>query len=622
MTQSIKDFTRLVGSVLFVAWLIAVPSRLAAQSTANLTGTVMDSSGAIVTEAKVLCTNTGTGLSYNTVTNDAGLFRFPDLPTGVYGLTISHAGFATSSQQNIVLSTGRSVDVPVRLVVGQVSQSIHVTETTQEVQPTSSQVQTTLGRESMQNLPLNGRNPLQLVVLAPGAIATGGVNWQSANQGVAVNGNRGTDNGYLLDGVSYIDPHYGTAPVLPSPDALQEFTVQTSNFSAAETGSGANVEFTTRSGTNTLHGSLFEYVRNNDFDAKNYFSTAPTPFKRNQFGGSLGGPIFKDKAFYFGSYQETRTVGGANPAVANVPTAAFLAGDFSALSKKIIDPTTGLPFLNNLIPTARFNPDMVTILGHYPAANQANGTYNSLPRSNANDTQGLGRIDYQLGTKDHLTARYFYDDNNFQEQTTALPNPYGFDKFLNRNALLSDTHIFTPNLLLIAGFGFTNVGRQREAAGLQFLAQDLPGVNVPVATVDPVAAQQLNVGINGYAGFVSGTPITVTPLTFESRVHLTWEHGTHMVQFGVDAIRFDEYAFDRSSQQGVWTFDGSRTHSAAYAGSGNSIADALLGLPVTFTQHGTEPQNMYETREDDTAGLQGSRDRRADVLSLAGLRRC
>lgn len=591
-----KSLVRLAAGATLLALLLITSRYLAAQSTANLTGTVTDSSGAIVSQATVLCKNAGTGLTYHAVTNDEGLFRFAELPIGVYDLTISHSGFATSSQQNIALSTGHSVDVPIRLVVGQVNQSIKVTAISQEIQPTSSEVQTTIGRASMQNLPLNGRNPLQLIALAPGVIYSAGApSFQSANAGAEVNGNRSTDNGYLLDGVSYIDPHYGTAPVLPSPDALQEFTIQTSNFSAAETGSGGNVEFTTKSGTNSLHGSAFEYVRNNAFDAKNYFSKSPTPFKRNQFGGSLGGPIFKDKAFYFGSFQDTRTVGGAGPAVANVPSAAFLSGDFSALPTKIIDPTTGQPFPGNVIPSSRFNPDMVTVLGFYPAANLSNGTYTSLPRSNSDDTQGLGRIDYQATAKDHLTARYFYDDFTFQEQTSSLPNPYGFDKNLNRNGLISDTHIFTPNLLLLGAFGFTNTGIQRSAAGLPFVARGLPGMNVPLATVYPGVGQQLHIAINGYGNFISGTPITITPLTFEYRVHVTWNHGAHMVQFGVDAIRYDEYAFDRSFQDGSWTFDGSRTNSPAYPGSGNSIADALLGLPVLFFQHGTEPQNMYET---------------------------
>ncbi|GGA56805.1 hypothetical protein GCM10011507_05160 [Edaphobacter acidisoli] len=584
------------GIVALIAALLLVPGSASSQSTANLTGTVTDASGAIVPAAAVVCTNQGTGLKHTALTNNEGIFRFPDLPIGVYDLTISHAGFSAANRQGIVLATGHSVDIPVALQIGQMTQSVEVTETSQEIQPTSSEIQTSVEKQSMQNLPLNGRNALQLVLLAPGAVATGGVNWQSANQGVAVNGNRGTDNGYLLDGVNYIDPHYGTAPVLPSPDALQEFTEKTSNFDASEVGSGANVQFTTRSGTNQIHGSLFEYVRNNVFDSKNYFSTSATPFKRNQFGGSLGGPIFKDKTFYFLSYQATRTVGGANPSVAIVPPASYLTGDFSSLSTLIIDPNTGAPFPGNKIPSSRFDQNMVTVLGFFPAANQSNGTYNSLPRSNLNDNQILGRIDHQLTSKDHLVARFFYDSYTFQEQTTALQNPYGNDAFKNRNAMISDTHTFSPNLILTGSFGYTDVGRQRSAAGLPFLPQGLPGVNVPVATLDALAAHQLSVSISGYSSFVSGTPITLTPKTFEYRTHVVWEHGAHLMRFGLDAVRYDEYAWDRSFQEGQWTFNGSRTSSAAYKNSGNAIADVLLGLPFQFAQHGTEAQNMYQTQ--------------------------
>lgn len=581
-------------TVLFFSLLLCAYSA-SAQSLASLSGLITDPSGASIPDTHVVCRNAATGLTYSATSNETGVYRFADLPVGTYDLSLDHEGFGAASVNGIVLATGQSVDVPVRLTLGQTSLSIQVTDVSQELQPTSSEVQTTLESKSMEDLPLNGRNPLQLLLLAPGAISTGGTNWQSANLQVAVNGNRGTDNGYLLDGVSYIDPHYGTAPVLPSPDALQEFTEKTSNFGAAETGAGANVQFTTRSGTNHIHGAIFEYVRNNDFDSKNYFSTSATPFKRNQFGGAVGGPIFRDKTFFLGSYQGTRTVGGANPSVANVPVATYLAGNFSGSANTIVDPQTGLPFLNNMIPSTRFDPAMVKVLDLYPAANQSNGTYNSLPRTNLNDDQFLARIDHQLTAKDHLMLRYFYDTYSFQEQTSALPNPYGNDKFLNRNALISDTHIFTPNLLLVANFGYTNVGRQRSAAGMPFTAQSLPGMNAPVATVDAVAAAQLDISISGYAGFVSGTPITLTPKTYEYRAHVTWEHGRHMIQFGLDAIRYDEYAWDRSNQAGTWSFDGTRTASTAIKNSGNAIADALLGLPVTFTQHGTEAQNMYET---------------------------
>jgi hypothetical protein len=194
------------------------------------------------------------------------------------------------------------------------------------VQTATSELQTTVDHRNMRELPLNGRNPLQLVSLVTGAVNTtrgsSAGSFQGVNSQIAVNGNRGTDNTYQLDGVNYTDVHLGTAPVLPSPDALEEFTARTSNFSASESGAGANIQFSTRSGSNQFHGSAFEYLRNDALDARNFFSNSVTPFKRNQFGGTFGGPIRRDHTFFFESYQGTRVVGGANPSVSTTPSAA------------------------------------------------------------------------------------------------------------------------------------------------------------------------------------------------------------------------------------------------------------------------------------------------------------
>jgi hypothetical protein len=222
----------------------------------------------------------------------------------------------------------------------------------------------------MTDLPLNGRNQLQLVALTPGAVNTGaGGTFQAANGQFAVNGNRGTDNGYSMDGVSYSDPHFGTAPVLPSPDALEEFTVKSSNFSAGETGAGANIQFSTRSGTNAFHGTAFEYLRNDVLDARNFFASTKTPFKRNQFGGTVGGPIWKDKTFFFLSYQGTRVAGGANPSLATPPSQAYRNGSFSS-GRVIFDPITHQPFGGNMIAPSRFDPLAVKVLSLIPQPNQ------------------------------------------------------------------------------------------------------------------------------------------------------------------------------------------------------------------------------------------------------------
>lgn len=258
------------------------------QSNSLLTGTVADPSGAVVANAQVLCRNSQTGLTSTRVTNAAGLFRFPDLPIGEYELTVTFPGFEPLTRKGIGLLTGHSVDLRLQLEVGAARQAVEVSSTVSIVQPTSSEVQTSIDSRSMRELPLNGRNPLQLVTLTAGAIDAGGAaSFQAANGQVAVNGNRGTDNTFEIDGLSYTDVHLGTAPVLPNPDALQEFTVKSSNFAASQSGAGASVQFSTRSGTNDFHGSLFEFLRNDALDARNFFAASTIPFKRNQFGAPL-----------------------------------------------------------------------------------------------------------------------------------------------------------------------------------------------------------------------------------------------------------------------------------------------------------------------------------------------
>lgn len=570
--------------------LLCIPSF--AQSVASLSGTVTDSSGAVVPGSQIVLKNTGTGLTYQATTDETGTYRFPTLPIGNYDLSANHAGFSPISIRGIVLVTGRAADYPVSLQPGPVSQSVNVSEVSQEVQPTSSELLTTIEHKSMEDLPLNGRNPLTLVLLVPGTISQGdSASFQSANPRVTVNGNRGTDNGYRLDGVFFTDTHFGTAPILPSPDALQEFTVKTTNFGAQESGAGANVQFTTRSGTNHFHGSVFEYLRNDYLDARNYFATSVTPYKRNQFGGTLGGPILHDRTFFFGSYQGTRTVGGANPAIATVPSSAERSGDFSELSRTIINPATGTPYPGNIV-TTPFDPVTAKFIAYIPLPNLPNNQYESNPRSQINDDQYLVRIDHQLTSKDRFTARFYYDDYEFEEQTTPITSFYGLDKFLNRNLFVSDTHTFSPNLILSAAFGFTNSGRSRAA--VMPLTVQAAGANVPLAT--PGSPDQVTISLTGYSSLSSGTPIYIVPKTYDYLAHVIWIHGRHQVSAGIEVMRNLENAFDRSSQSGTYGFNGSRTSNSAYPNSGDAFADFLLGLPYTFAQKGTSPQRIYETK--------------------------
>jgi hypothetical protein len=574
---------------------MAGSERVFAQSTASLSGAVTDPTNAAIPAAQIVCTNTGTGVKHTSVSNAEGLFRFPDLPIGTYEVKVSSEGFAPLSQGGITLVTGSSIDLNLQLTVGNTTQTVEVTGSVPLIQTATSELQTTVDHRNMRELPLNGRNPLQLVSLATGAVNTTRGNtagsFQAVNSQIAVNGNRGTDNTYQLDGVNYTDVHLGTAPVLPSPDALEEFTARTSNFSASESGAGANIQFSTRSGSNQFHGSAFEYLRNDALDARNFFSNSVTPFKRNQFGGTFGGPIRKDRTFFFGSYQGTRVVGGANPSVSTTPSAAQREGIFPA-SRTIVDPATGAPFPGNRIPKERFDPIATKLLAYVPLPNQANGTYAGRPHTDQNDDQYSIKVDHNFSSSDHLAARYYYDRYDFQEQTSPLPDIYGKDEYRNQNFVVSETHTFGPSLLMFNSFGYTRVPRERSAV-LPTTMQEL-GAEVPPASGD--AKPQLLVAITGYAGLSSGTPISVHPDTFEYRTRFGWARGKHMIQFGLDFIRNHEYALDQSRETGSWTFDGSRTALRSIANSGDAFADFLLGSPFFFTQHGASPQDIVENK--------------------------
>src|SRR6202034_1256019 len=251
-------------------------------------GTVVDASEAVVSGASVIAVNTATGVSRNEVTNQDGIFVFPDLPIGSYQLQISRSGFQKQKRDGIVLLTGQTLDLHISLAVGSETQSVQVTSGAPLIQTASSSIQASVDQKQMQDLPLNGRNPLQLTTLTPGSAltTTGTEAGQQDNVGLVVNGLRATQNNFQLDGAIYNDRFFDSVPILPNPDALQEFTIQSSNYSAEYGGAGALVQLSTRSGTNEIHGSAFEFLRNTDLDAKNYFQTKVPPFKLNQFGGT------------------------------------------------------------------------------------------------------------------------------------------------------------------------------------------------------------------------------------------------------------------------------------------------------------------------------------------------
>jgi hypothetical protein len=566
---------------------------LFAQASGRITGVVTDPTDAVVQSAHVIATNTRTQIKLETVTNQDGIFQFPELPIGSYEITATAPGFKTLGRGPIELLTGHTIDLRLSLQIGEAAQTTQVTADAPMVQSASSEVQTTMETRSMQDLPLNGRNALQLVVLTPGTQLTGSgtIGGQQDNTGVSVNGLRATDNNFRLDGASYTNKHFDSAPTLPNPDTLGEFTVQSSNFSARESGAGAVVQLSTRSGTNGFHGSAFEFLRNDKLDARNFFNAAKLPFHRNQYGGTFGGPVRKDRTFFFGAYQGSKQRGAPSPKTLIIPTPAQRAGDFSALGKAIVDPLTGQPFLNAVIPTNRFDPIAVKLLDIIPLGN-LNGRLVVPPNSNLNDDQFLVKVDHVISDRNHLSGRYFWDRYQFQRDTGSIPGIFASNLFNNQSALARDSYILNSATVMTSSFSYSRNFRIQSIPA-PFTLQEL-GAQVPLA--NDLARKEIRVNINGYVNVFGGGPLELDPETWEGHVEFSHTHGRHLLQFGGGIERNHEYALDVSNGSGSWNYNGQRTSSTAIARSGDSFADFLLGLPNQFTQLASTPQDIVEMK--------------------------
>ncbi len=348
-----EKMSKLLRKLLYVGFAallyLGAVAHSSAQSTGTIRGTVIDQSGAAIANAAVTATESSTSIGRAVATNESGIFVFPNLPIGTYSLKISASGFATQARPALDLLTGQVIDLPIALSVGKQSTEITVTSETQQIQTSTSTVAQSVSEQQMRDLPLNGRNPLQLTTLTAGTVltTTGTESGQEDNTGLSVNGLRATENNYTLDGTIYVDRFFDSVPTMPNPDALQEFTIQASNYSADHAGSGALVQLSTRSGTSQLHGEAWEYFRNTVLNARNYFwhNTYEPPFKLNQFGGTVGGPVFKSKkAFFFFSAEDLQQRSAPTPITIEVPTPAEITGNFSALVAQgiaLYNPVTG-----------------------------------------------------------------------------------------------------------------------------------------------------------------------------------------------------------------------------------------------------------------------------------------
>jgi outer membrane receptor protein involved in Fe transport len=562
---------------------LCIPGLIHAQATGEAVGVVRDSSGAVVAGAAVKASNVLTGLDWTSQSNAAGRFAFPRLPVGEYRVSAARDGFRTFVSETFKLEAGQSREVTANLEIGATTETLRVTGSVSQVDTVAATIRQVVDEKRITELPLNGRNPMQLVLLVPGAVPAPGAATLNRNDAISVNGGRGTATNYLLDGGDNNDPQQNVGAVLPNPDALEEFSVLTNNFSA-EYGrnSGAVVNAVTKAGTNQVHGSLWEFLRNDVLDARSFFGISKGKLRRNQFGTAVGGPIVRDKAFFFGSYEGVRQSTGTTRSGLVTPTAAERTGDFSQSLQRPRDPLNNQPFPNGVVPAARFDPATLKFLAalNVPLPNASGNRYIYNPPESTGSDQYLGRVDYSLSNSQRLSARLF--KTRARDLLTAgLPVLTSEVAFRTTNLTGQHTWTASPAFLLVSQYTWNKslIDRGPLPIGAKPVAYTDFGVKVNRGGLDALGKQLVphyRGGVTGYWDLNQDNLVLIDRPTQQFLENASWTRGSHLLKFG------GEYRWsksDRVTANGVdpqFTFNGQFT--------GNAFADFLLGRALRFTQ--------------------------------------
>ena len=573
----------------------------------SLEGTVADSSRAVVPAAAVVLTNLDTGTALKTATDNAGSYAFPSIPAGTYRLTVTRDGFSTYELSQFKVAAAQHTSQDIVLSVGQVTQGVTVNGggLVNVLEKSSNDLGTLIEHQSVSELPLNGRNFLQLGLIS-GATQTSGptqntsmaLQYQGAGRSlltINVGGNENDFTTYLIDGLQTVGSRAGNMSLGLSLGAIDQFQVHYGFFLPDLGPNPGVVDLLTKSGTNHIHGEAYEYLRNNDMDARNYFSaTPPGPYHRNQFGGDMGGPIRKDKIFLFGSYEGLRQV-LSNFAGAFTPTAAMFNGDFSALSAAIynplsFDPATGkrLPFAGNTIPANLLNPVSKKLLSYYiPGSSYFQTPFNVTgnPRSTLSSDQFLVRGDINLSPRNRLFTEFSYYNSPATAQGLF---PFAGTSFpldaemaaLGWTSTLSATQVNELRLGFVRNsvysLGARNAGVQNQL-----------GIT---GTADPDGVPSITLsGIGGF-GQQAGRLGNIDD-SYQVHDSFSWLRGRHLIKIGADvnyirSVQDSANAFARGQIIFTNAFTpqlaaNAQGSLAPVAGSGNTVADFLLGMPTS-----------------------------------------
>jgi hypothetical protein len=525
---------------------------LAGQTTtvSQISGIVQDSSGAAIAGVQVTATNTDTDAARIAVTGSDGAYAITNLVVGPYRLQVTKDGFSTYNQSGIVLQVNTNPQINVVLKVGAVSEQVEVQANASMVETQNTSVGQVIDQRRVVDLPLNGRNVTQLITLSGGAVSAvnPGASGTTASTGGIVNnlnyptvaafsiaGGQGNATNYLLDGGLHMDPRSNVGLPLPFPDALQEFKVETSSL-PANYGShpGGVVNAVTRSGANSLHGDLFEFLRNGAMNARNFFAATRDSLKRNQFGGVLGGPVVRDRVFFFGGFQGTTERTAPATVQAFVPTSAVLQGNFQTIlappcQRSQVNLNAASGAVNNVIPQNRLNPIALKFLSLFPVSSDPCGKIlYGIPIID-NEYQGIARVDWQRTEKDSIFFRYYVTDyalDAFYDKSNLLTaaNPGLLDRVTSAN--LGDTYLLTARM--VSSFRLTYARSAVQRIG----ASEVPNFTQLGSNItSPIANYTGQISASNY--FSTGAiPGYIYNNIYGVSEDIAWSHGSHQVLFG------------------------------------------------------------------------------------------
>jgi hypothetical protein len=613
---------------LFLATLIVIQTLWSQGASGAIAGTLTDQGGAVIPNATVVLTNEGTNFTRQAITNANGQYAAYSMPTGPYTISVEHPGFQRLRRTGVQLTAADSLTVDLQISIGDVQQTVEVTAEAPLLQSQTAMVSSLVTNEQIVEIPLKGRTFTNLVLLGPGAYAGSSGNLTTSpyamrgDVNISVNGSSAQNNSYFIDGMVNRNLWLSTLIMVPTVDAIQEMRVLTSNYSA-EYGmaAGAVTIVQTKSGSNRWRGSLYEFFRNDKLDANTFFNNRAgvqrPAFRRNEFGGTFGGPIRRDKTFFFADYQGIR-VRQPLPVVSTIPTLAqremVRTGDFSGLGVPIFDPATtrtvnGVvvrdPFPGNRIPAERLDPAAIRLINLLPNPTSPSIDRNFVfnPRINQRTDQFDTRLDQNLGTSDRLFFKYSYDNTNLVTpgllpvggNAGNLPlgdflsaggaNLATTTPLVNQSGTFNYVKVFSPNVVNEARVGVVRWNQSINPLGNAF--DTASAIGIPGININDKSGGLPALNITGYQviGDSSTFPEISRTTSFQYEDILTMIRGAHTVKAGAVYVRHRFNGFSAFPTRGDYTFNGQFTRQIGATGAQTALADFALGAPANINRN-------------------------------------